>query len=146
MTRRLLALLVAGLVFLAASLLVARVLSANGAERSAVVDLVELEARGNAAELLERLPACRPDPACSRRVRALADRLRRPGPVRILRYDPAARFVLGTDHGVARVAWAGADGRPVIQCVPVRRRVRILAGTSITLRRPSGPLDAEATC
>ncbi len=46
-------------VFIGISLLLARGLTGAGTERAEVLDLVRAQARGDAAAVLARLPACR---------------------------------------------------------------------------------------
>jgi hypothetical protein len=132
------------LAFLVVSALLARVLSANGAERTAVTALVEAEARGDGAGVSERLSSCAAGTRCAAEARAIAARVRRPGRVEILTYIPAARFSLGGSRGVARVAWRVAGGRPVAQCVVVRRTGDPIAGLGVVLDRLSEPLGREA--
>ena len=65
MRRTYIALIALGLVgFLAVSALLARVFSADGAERSAVTSLIEAEARGDAEAMLQRMSGCDRDPSC----------------------------------------------------------------------------------
>ena len=57
-------------VFLGLSLLLARGLTGAGAERGKVLKLLEAQAAGDAAAVLDKLPACRAEPACVRVTRA----------------------------------------------------------------------------
>ena len=52
-------------VFLGISLMLARSLSATGAERSKVTEIAEAQARGDAKAVLNRTPACAQEPACA---------------------------------------------------------------------------------
>ena len=72
--------IVLGLVlFLAISSLLARVFSVDGAERSALTELVRAEARGDAAGMVARIHGCAASEACTARVNEDAAALRRPG-------------------------------------------------------------------
>ena len=73
-------------VFLGLSFLLARGLTGSGAERGKVLAVLEAQASGDAAAVLERLPACRDEPACAQVTRARVERLERPGAVQILNY------------------------------------------------------------
>lgn len=137
------------LAFLAVSFQLARVLSGSGAERSAIVELLSAQARGDGAAVAARLQGCAPDPACRARVERLARRLRRPGEVDLLRLDSGigARFVSQT--GISRVAWAaGAEegGAAVVQCVTVRREWSFAAGASISLLDLGPPIGGTSDC
>lgn len=135
------------LAFVGLSVVLARILAANGAERTAVTDLVRAEARGDAALMLARLEDCSARPACRERVRANAIRLRRPGSVEVLRLDLSSRFAWGARTGVARIAWRTLAARlPVVQCVGVRRGGNPLAGLTVALHSISPRLPAEAHC
>jgi hypothetical protein len=137
------------LAFLAISFQLARLLSGGGAERSAIVELLQAQARGDGAAVAARLEGCAPDPGCRARAARLARELRRPGEVDILRLDSGieARFVSQT--GVSRVAWAAdaeAGGPAVVQCVRVRREWSFAAGASITLLRLGPPIGGTSDC
>jgi hypothetical protein len=51
-------------VFLGLSFLLARGLTGSGTERAKVLEVLEAQASGDAAAVLDRLPACRAEPAC----------------------------------------------------------------------------------
>ena len=55
----------AAFVFLGLSGLLARALTGSGTERSQVLELVEAQAGGDTAAALDKLPACRAQPACA---------------------------------------------------------------------------------
>jgi hypothetical protein len=134
-------------VFLGISFLLARALTGAGAERSLVLEVVRAQARGDAAAVLERLPECRRDATCARLVRGRTPRLRRPGRVEILNYQPSVQLALTDQAGLARVAWR-ADGPkplPVVQCVQVRRQGP-LTGGGVELVSISAPIGAESPC
>jgi hypothetical protein len=132
-------------VFVGISLLLARGLSASGAERGAVLAVVRAQARGDAAAVLARLPACRREPACAQTTRERVASLRRPGDVQILTYRPSTSLALTRRTGTGRVAWRAGAGLPVVQCVRVRRDGP-LTGGSVELLSISAPIGGEASC
>ena len=134
------------IVFLAVSALLARVFSADGAERSAITALVQAEARGDAAAMLGRMTGCRQDAACQARVRASAVALRRPGSVSILQIQPSTGFSLTGTTGYARVAWKTAASLPIVQCVRVRRAGNAVSGIRIELLSLTQRLKGDAGC
>ena len=132
-------------VFLGLSFLLARGLSGSGAERGEVLEVLEAQASGDAAAVLERLPACRAEPACAQLTRARVRKLERPGPVQILNYRPSARLSLTRRTGTGRVAWRAGEGLPVVQCVRVRREGP-LTGAGVQLLALSDPIGLESAC
>jgi hypothetical protein len=135
------------LVFLAISLLLARYLNTEGEERGAVFALLQAQARGDENAMLKRLDGCAPDPRCAETTRANAKRLARPGEVKILAYDSATAYALGSTRGPTRVAWTVIDrGLPVVQCVDVERAGTVLTGRAIRLRRLGPPIDRQGGC
>jgi hypothetical protein len=132
-------------VFVGISLLLARGLTGAGTERAEVLDLMRAQARGDAAAVLARLPACRREPACAEATRARVTRLRRPGAVQVLTYTPSARLALTRKTGTGRVAWRAGTSRPVVQCVRVRREGPMTGG-AVELLSLSDPIDGEASC
>jgi hypothetical protein len=111
------------------------VLSANGAERSALIALVRAQARGDAADVGHRLEGCARSAPCRAGVRNSVPGLRRGGAVRVLRLDESTSFTLGDHTGTARIAWntPSSVARPVVECVTVRRRGNPISGISIAL-------------
>lgn len=146
--RALLSVLAVGLLaFLALSFLLARWLTTENRERSAVYALLQAQARGDAPAMLDRLTGCAEDPACAADVRRNARRLPRRGEIKILAYDSGTSYALGSARGVTRVAWTVVDrGLPVVQCVDVRRAGTVLAGRVVTLRRLSPPIGRQSAC
>jgi hypothetical protein len=132
-------------VFLGLSALLARGLSGSGAERSAVTDLVRLQARGDADGVLALLPACRSEPACELTTRDRVAALRRDGEIEILNYRPSATLSLTRRTGTGRVAWRAGSGRPVVQCVRVRREGPLTGGDA-ELLSISAPIGGEEPC
>jgi hypothetical protein len=132
-------------VFLGLSFLLARGLTGSGAERGKVLEVLEAQAAGDAAEVLERLPACRAEPACVQVTRARVERLERPGDVEILNYQPSTRLSLTRRTGTGRVAWRAGESLPVVQCVRVRREGP-LTGGGVELLALSDPVGLESSC
>lgn len=132
-------------VFLGLSVLLARGLSASGAERTAVLELLRHQASGDAGGVLARLPACAREPACAEQTEARTRELRRAGTVQILAYEPAARLALTRTSGTARVAWRAGDGLPVVQCVRARRDGP-LTGGRVELLAISAPIERDGSC
>jgi hypothetical protein len=132
-------------VFLGLSGLLARALSGAGTERSEVLQLVEAQARGDAAAALEELPACRAQPTCAQLMRDRVQELRRPGNVEILTYDASVQVALTTRTGIGRVAWRAGSSGPVVQCVRVRREGP-LNGADVELLAISAPIGGEESC
>lgn len=144
---RLFLLIAAGLiVFLAISAILARVFSVDGAERTAITDLLQSEAQGNAAGMIGRIHACAPDPACRQRAAQDAASLKRAGSVKILELGSSAGFSLGSTLGTARVAWRAGGALPVVQCVRVRRAGNALGGLRVELLEISLRIKSNADC
>ena len=132
-------------VFVGLSVLLARGLTGGGAERSAVLELVRAQARGDAGAVLARLPACRREPACAQATRDRVAELRHDGAVQILTYTPSSRLALTRKVGTGRVAWRAGDGLPVVQCVRVRRDGP-LTGGEVELLSISAPIASDGGC
>ncbi len=95
--------------------------------------------------MLERLPACRAEPACAQVTRARVRELERPGAVQILTYRPSTRLSLTRRVGTGRVAWRAGESLPVVQCVRVRREGP-LTGAGVQLLALSNPIGLESGC
>jgi hypothetical protein len=132
-------------VFLGISFLLARGLTGAGNERSKVLDVLEAQARGDADAVLADLPACRAEPACAQVTRERVAKLRRPGDVEILNYQPSVQVALTRQTGTGRVAWRAGRSLPVVQCVRVRRDGP-LTGGDVELLSISAPIGADASC
>jgi hypothetical protein len=132
-------------VFLGLSFLLARGLTGSSTERGKVLDVLEAQAQGDAGAVLAQLPACRAEPACTQVTEARVARLRRPGEVQILNYEPSTRLSLTRRTGSGRVAWRAGTGLPVVQCVRVRREGP-LTGAGVTLLALSDPIGLESSC
>jgi hypothetical protein len=134
-------------VFIAVSGLVARVLSAASAERSAVVTLIEDQVSGDVAGAIAGVKGCAADTGCSSRTRIRVARLRSPRDrVEVVRFDGPSRFVLGARTGVARIVWKTKTGLPTVQCVRVRRSGDVLSGFHVSLLAVSSPIGREESC
>ena len=147
MRARRIVLIAAGVVvFLAISSVLARWLSAEGAERGQIEQAIRAEAAGNATGLVRALSGCAGRPACVAQARADAARLRRPGQVLILAYDSATAHALSSRTGLTRVAWKTPSTLPVVQCALVRRKGNAVSGMSVSLLRLSPPIRRTANC
>jgi hypothetical protein len=131
--------------FLGISFLLARALTGSGAERSRVLAVLRAQAQGDAAAVLDRLPACAREPACARVTRDRVARLKRPGKVEILTYRPSVRVTMTRRTGTGRVAWRAGTSLPVVQCVKARREGP-LSGGGVELLSLSDPIGREASC
>jgi hypothetical protein len=142
-----LALIAVGVVlFLVISALLARAFSANGAEQSAITDLVKAEAAGNQAGMIARIEGCAGSASCRARVAQDASSLRRSGTVTILELNPSTSFSLSGEVGTARVAWRAGSANPVVQCVRVRRSGDVFSGLSVHLLELSGRINGGSNC
>jgi hypothetical protein len=72
-------------------------------------------------------------------------RLRRPGTVEILRYDPSVQLALTRRTGTGRVAWRAGAALPVVQCVRVRREGPLTGGDAELLSL-SDPVGRRGGC
>jgi hypothetical protein len=131
---------------LAVGALLARVWSADGAERSAITDLLRAEARGDADAMISRIQNCRDQPACQARVRQDVAALTRPGAVSILQLEPSTGFSLSGTMGTARVAWKVPSSLPIVQCVRVKRAGDALSGLRIELLAISPRIKTDGNC
>jgi hypothetical protein len=131
--------------FLAISFLLARALTGANAERATILAALRDQAAGDSRALLAHMPACAQEPACARTARARAARLKRPGRVEIVRFDPSVQATLVRRVGTARVVWRAGDSLPVVQCAQVRRDGP-LTGAGAELLSLSDPIPGEADC
>jgi hypothetical protein len=134
------------LLFLAISALLARALSVDGAERSAITALVQDEARGDSTGMQSRITGCRASASCRRRVAANAAALKRPGDVAILELNQSAGFSLSSTVGTARVAWRAGESLPIVQCVRVKRAGNVLSGLHVELLKISVRIKSDRDC
>ena len=147
MRRLYLVLIVLGiLAFLAVSLLLARAFSVDGAERSAITDLVQAEARGDQAGVVALITGCDQSSACRARVAANVAALRRTGSFSILQLQTSSGFSLTGSTGTARVAWKAGSSLPIVQCVRVRRAGDVLHRWRIELLDLGPRIKSDADC
>ncbi len=148
--RRLLRILLALSVILVliVSVVLARFLSVENAERNDDVALLQAEVRGDVAGMLDQLSGCRENPSCVAVVKADASnpRLRRHGSVKILRLDSNTAYSLSGATGKTRVAWTVLGKLPVVQCVDVHRTGNFLSGIHVQLIGLSAPINNEGIC
>lgn len=137
---------VAILGFFLVSALLARVFSADGAEQSAITELVRAEARGDVPGAVARIRGCRESAACQARVSRAETELRRPGKVSILQLQTSSGFSLTSTQGTARVAYTIGSSLPIVQCVRVRRAGDVLKGLQIELLKISLRIKSDADC
>jgi len=130
------------------SVVLARFLSVENAERTDDLALIRAEARGDLAAMLDQLSGCRGTPSCLAAVKAdvVNPRLRRPGSVKILRLDSKTAYSLSGATGETRLAWTVIGDLPVVQCVKVRRTGNVLTGIHVQLIGVSEPIGNEALC
>jgi hypothetical protein len=126
----------------------ARFLSVENAERADDLALIQAEAGGDAAAMLDQLSGCRQSPSCVAAVEANASnqRLRRSGAVKILNLESPTAYSLFGATGKTRLAWTVIGTLPVVQCVDVRRTGNFLAGIHVQLIGLSAPIDNEGIC
>lgn len=143
---RLLLIFLAVVLFAAASALLARALSIDGAERAAITRLVSDEAHGDSAAMVRLIVNCGRHQACRAEVARNASRLKHPGPVSIGELNPSAGFSLTSTLGTARVVWRAGSQLPVTQCVRVRRAGNVISGLHIELLALSRRIRTDAAC
>jgi hypothetical protein len=132
-------------VFAAVCVLLAIALNGAGTERGTVLEVLQAQARGDVRGVLAELPQCRSEPGCAAAVRARAPRLKAPGKVEILLYEPSVHLALTRRIGTGRVAWRVGTRLPVVQCVRVQREGP-LSGGGAELLSISDPIGRQAPC
>ena len=139
--------IVAVLVLVAASFVVARWINNDTVERARVVELLRAQLRGDAAEMLRRLDDCG-DPACVEVVSDNARRLRRDAELKVALYQSQTAHALRSRTKFTRVVWfpAGGEAQTTVQCVLVRRTGNVLAGMTVSLLRITAPIGRESSC
>jgi hypothetical protein len=141
-----LAIVVAVVLFLVISALLARVFSANSAEQSAITTLVKAEARGDTNAVIAAIAGCRSTPGCARRASDIAAALRHPGEVSIIQLQPSTSFSIAGTSGTARVAWNVGGSLPIVQCVKVRRIGNAISGLRVELLEVSPRIKSDTAC
>ena len=133
--------------FLLASFIVARWLTSENRERTAVIDLLRAQAGGDAPSMLAQLDGCAADARCRAVVGRNARTLRRPGDVRILSYDSQTAHSVLAERGTTRVAWdVGNASLPVVQCVKVERGGVPILGGALVLRGIGPKISGDGSC
>jgi hypothetical protein len=132
--------------FLAVSVVLARWLTVDNAERDRVETLLRAQAAGDGAALARDIHGCSADAACRTRMAAQARRLRTSGRVEIVAYDSATAHALGAQDGPTRVVWKTPSRLTTVQCVQIRRTGNVLSGPSVTVTALSEPIDRQAAC
>jgi hypothetical protein len=145
-SHRIVLIVVAVVVFLGISGLLARAFSVGGAETAAITSLVKAEARGDGSAVISLIQGCRESAACRTMANGLATRLLHPGNVSIAQLNPSAQFSLGSTLGTARVAWFAGGSTPRVQCVRVRHAGNVLSGFHIELLTVSRRIAGGADC
>lgn len=136
---------VALVAFLGVSFLIARWLNTDNVERGAVTRLLVDQARGDASAMLRRLEGC-DDPACVALVRANAERLRDDGELKIALYQSKTARTFASKTAFARVVWFTQGRLTTVQCVLVRRKGNVFAGSTVSLLRVTAPIGRESSC
>lgn len=142
--RRLVLIIVATAVFLVISGLLARWLSLENAERSAILALLTAEARGDVPGMLANLDHC--DARCRSVVVSDARRLRRSGKVLILADQSQTAYAVTSTVGDTRIAWKAGSALPVVQCITVSRSGNAISGLTVRLLAIGGRIPSEADC
>src|ERR1051325_4745245 len=91
--------------FLAITFLLTRALVGSGDERAKIKAILVNQARGDATAVLNAMPRCKKDPTCAQLTRERVAKLKRPGVVQILNFEPSTRAAFTDQTGLARVAW-----------------------------------------
>ncbi len=139
---------VAVLVVLVVSVLLARFLTVENAERNDELALVQAEAKGNLAGMLAQLDGCRANPSCLASAKADASdaRVRRAGAIKILQLESPTAYSLSGASGRTRLAWTVIGTQPVVQCVDVRRTGDFFSGVHVHLLAIGTPISGEGRC
>ena len=133
-------------VFLAISALLARALTLNGDEQSAITSLVQAEASGNPAAVVAAIDGCRGSAACAERANEVA------AAAQASRDRVGHRLLaLGRLHARsdARDGAGGLDrGRIIadVQCVLVRHSGNVLEGFQVHLLKISVKIPGGDNC
>jgi hypothetical protein len=144
--RRLPWVILAVVLFLVISGILARFLNVENAERSDILGVLQAQAAGDSQRVTRLLHGCQGQPSCSATVQADAARLRRRGDVKILLLQSPTAYSLTGATGRTRVAWTVIGRPPVVQCVLVHRSGNALTGLSVTLLGLSPPISNTGTC
>jgi hypothetical protein len=144
--RRIAVVVLAVVLFLAISALLARFLSSENAERDDILAVLQAQARGESAREVALLGDCPEGSACAAVVHRSAAQLRRAGPVKIISLKSANSSALSGTGGTMRVAWTVIGRLPVVQCVRVHRSGGFFSGITVRLLSLSAPIPNEGDC
>jgi hypothetical protein len=144
--RLIIVILVAVVVFVAISGLLARAFSVANAEQAAITDLIAAEARGDSHAMIAAILGCEASSSCRAAVARNITKLRRSGAIQIADYNASAGFSPFSTTGVARVAWTAGNSLPVVQCVEVHRAGNLLTGQTVQLLAISPRISGGADC
>jgi len=134
-------------VFLLISALLARIFSADSAQRAAIIAVLRDQAQGDANAVISKIQGCDASAACRRRAAYNAAHLQAPGAVSVLTLQtPAGGINFGNSEGVARVAWRIGTGLPIVQCMRVRRAGNPITGLHVQLLAVSKRIPSESNC
>ncbi len=134
-------------IFVLFSFLVARWLTAENRERTAVTDLLRAEAGGDEASMVALIDGCAGTPACEAAVRRNVRALSRPGEVRVLRIDSSTSHALLPASGPTRVAWdVGGTSLPYVQCVDIDRRGVPFLGGEVVVTGIGPKIAGDEAC
>jgi len=135
------------LVVVGGSFVVARWINNDTVERARVVELLREQLRGDAAAMLRGLEDCE-DPRCVAVVRANAQRLRRDAELKVALYQSQTAHALRSRTKYTRVVWfaSGREAETTVQCVLVSRAGNVLAGMTVNLLRVTAPIGRESSC
>jgi hypothetical protein len=145
-SQRILVLVVAVVAFLLVSAALARILSANGAERSAVRSALVAQASGDPAELIAAIDGCAQQPGCREMAAANAAALRSSGELEMVRLDLSTGFSPFDTTGTARIVWKTPSRLTVVQCARVHRAGNFLSGIEVDVVALSRPIGRETSC
>jgi hypothetical protein len=134
-------------VFLLISALLARIFSADSAQRAAIIAVLQDQAQGDANAVISKIQGCDASAACRERAAYNATHLKAAGPVSVLTLQTAAGGLsFGNSEGVARVAWRIGSGLPIVQCFRVRRAGNPITGLHVQLITVSKRIPSESDC
>lgn len=144
---RILTVVVVVLFFLGASLGLGRVLSARGAERTLLEQLITDQAKGDAGAVDAAVTGCAAKPACVARTKEIVGKVSNPGGrIEVLQVTQGTDVSPGESTGVARIAWNAGRSLPVVQCVATRRTGNVFGGFAVELLAVSKPIDRTGAC
>jgi|HubBroStandDraft_2_1064218.scaffolds.fasta_scaffold50219_2 hypothetical protein len=146
--KRVVLIAVAVVLFLGISGLLAGFLSTENVERDDDLALVQAEARGDVAGMLDALSGCRASRSCVAAVKRDASdpHVLRAGSVKILQLESKTAYSLFGATGKTRLAWTVIGKLPVVQCVDVRRTGNFFEGIDVKLVGLSAPIGNEGIC